>query len=309
MPAMAAPVGSSEMISGPDLGGGFLHQLSFDPGEEATTFTFHAQDGGSDAGGPPKGPLDPFGFKKTTVPCMFGGPRCWHRRFVLPRSEALRVRQAYNRHRFVLAAMVDQVYVGANVPVESGLEEVVACLAGPLASEGVDWYVGGSTAAFLLGARIRPRDLDLGTTRLGVDRIASRLAEYLIEPLAPTDWPKGGIVRGARAFVGTLAEGLRVEWAVPLDPARGGFDEEWGGHPEEVRLETITVAGRKVRVSRPEYALVRAAEKGDLAHRERILELLRHLGTDRELLSAVIERSSLPPSERDRLRTEARGGV
>ena len=309
MPVMAAPVGSSEMISGPDLGGGFLHQLSFDPGGEATTFTFHAQDGGSDAGGPPKGPLEAFGFVRPKVPCMFGGPRCWHRRFVLPRSEALRVRQAYNRHRFVLAAMVDQVYAGANVPVESGLEGVVARLAEPLAAEGIDWYVGGSTAAFLHGARIRPKDLDLGTTRAGVDRIAARLAEYLIEPLAPTDWPAVGIVCGARAFVGTLAEGLRVEWAVPLDPSRGGFGEEWSGDPEQVRLATITVAGRKVRVARPEYALVRAAEKGNLAHREGILELLRHLGTDHELLSAVIERSSLSPGERDRLRGEARGGA
>ena len=304
---MAAPVGSSEMISGPDLGGGFLHQLSFDTGGEATTFTFHAQDGGSDAGGPPKGPLDTFGFVMPKVPCMFGGPRCWHRRFVLPRSETLRVRQAYHRHRFVLAAMVDQVYAGAPVPVENGLAEVVTRLAGPLDTEDVAWYVGGSTAAFLLGARIRPRDLDLGTTRAGVDRIAALLAEYLIEPLAPTDWPKVGIVRAARAFVGTFAEGLRVEWAVPLDRSRGGFGEEWGGDPEEVRLETVTLAGRRVRVTRPEYALVRAAEKGDCAHRDAILELLRHRGTDGELLRAIAERSDLSLAERDRLRKEARG--
>ena len=306
---MGTPVASSEMISGPDLGGGFLHQLSFDPGVEATTFTFHAQDGGSDAGGPPKGPLDAFGFVRTRVPCMFGGPRCWHRRFVLPRSEALRVRQAYNRFRFVLAAMVDQVYAGANVPVERGLEEVVARLAEPLAADGIEWYVGGSAAAFLQGARIRPRDLDLGTTRAGVDRIAVGLSEYLVEPLAPTDWPRVGIVRGARAFVGTLAEGLRVEWSVPLDAPRAGLGEEWSGHPEEVRLATATVGGRKVRVSRPEYALVRAAEKGNLSHREGILELLRHLGTDRELLSAVMERSSLPPDARDRLRSETAARV
>lgn len=304
---MAAPVGSSEMISGPDLGGGFLHQLSFDSGGEATTFTFHAQDGGSDAGGPAKGPLDVFGFVMPKVPCMFGGPRCWHRRFVLSRAEALRVRQAYNRHRFVLAAMVDQVYAGVPVPVDVGLEEVVGRLAGPLAADGIDWYVGGSTAAYLQGARIRPRDLDLGTTRSGVDRIGALLAEYLIEPLAPTDWPKVGIVRGARAFVGTLAEGLRVEWAVPLDPSRTGFGEEWSGHVDEVRLETVRVAGQRVRVTRPEYALVRAAEKGDSVHREGILELLRHHGIDRELLIAAIERSGLTPGARDRLRAEAQG--
>ncbi len=298
---------SSEMVSGPDLGAGFLHQLSFDSGGEATTFTYHAQDGGSDAGGPPRGSLDPFGFVRPKTPCMFGGPRCWHRRFALPRSESLRVRQAYNRNRFVLAIMVDQVYGEAPVPVDRGIEEVVARLAGPLAAEGIEWYIGGSAAAYLQGARIRPRDLDLGGTRAGVDRIAGLLTEYLIEPLAPTDWAGIGIVRGARAFVGTLAEGLRVEWAVPLDTPRAGPGEEWSGRPEEVRRATVTVGHHDVWVSRPEYALVRAAEKQNIAHRKGILELLANLGTDRELLSVLLARSSLTPEERDRLRREAGG--
>lgn len=302
---MVAPVAASEMISGPDLGGGYLHQLSFDPGGEATTFTFHAQEGGSDAGGPSQGPLDVLGGAMTKVPCMFGGPRCWHRRFVLPRGDAPRVRQAYHRYRSTLAAMLDQAYAGVPVPFERSVEEVVRRLAGPLASEGIDWYVGGSGAAFLLGARIRPGDLDLGTVRPGVDRIAALLAEFLIEPLAPTDWPKVGPVRGARAFVGTLAEGIRVEWAVPLAPTRRGLGEEWSGHPGEVRRLTVTVAGSMVHVTRPEYALVRAAEKGHRAHREAILGLLRQLGTDRELLSAVIDRSDLPPGERDLLWRQA----
>lgn len=304
---MGGPLGASEMISGPDLGGGFLHQLSFDSGGEATTFTFHAQDGGSDAGGPPKGPLDALGFVMPKLPCMFGGPRCWHRRFVLPRAEALRVRSAYHRYRFVLAALIDQVYAGTVAPVASGTEELVARISEPLASEGIDWYIGGSMAAFLQGARLRPRDLDLGTTRSGVDRIAALLPEYLIEPLAPTDWPGTGIVRGARAFLGTFTEGVRVEWAVPLDPDLPGFGGEWSERPEDVRLGTVTIAGRKVRVSRPEYALVRAVEKGDRSHRQAILELLRRLGTDRELLSAVLVRSRLGPEERDRLRAEALG--
>ena len=292
------------MVSGPDLGGGFLHQLSFDSGGDATTFTYHAQDGGSDAGGPPKGSLDVLGSVPTHVPCMFGGPRCWHRRFVLPRSEGPRVRPAYHRYRFVLAAMIDQIYGGARAAVDSGLGEVVRRIAEPLASEGIAWYIGGSAAAYLLGADLTPRDLDLGTTRAGVDRIAELLSEFLIEPIAPTDWPGVGIVRGARAFVGTFAEGVRVEWAVPLEPTTAGSEGEWSGRPETVALESVTVGGRTVGVTRPEYALVRAAERKDLTYRARLVRVVHRLGADPLLLSRLLARSRLAPLERENLLRE-----
>jgi hypothetical protein len=294
-----------EMLSGPDLGGGFLHQLSLDLEGEGTTFTHHAQDGGSDAGGPPKGPLNVFGFVRTAAPCMFGGPRCWHRRFLLGRAEAPRVRKAYNRHRFVLETLVDQAYSAAPVPVERALPELVRRLAPPLDAEGVEWYVGGSTAAWLLGAQLRPRDIDLGTTRVGVDRIAELLSEYLIEPVAPTDWPGSGIVRGARAFVGTFREGARVEWAVPLEPGDALPLEEWSGRPDVARLATVEVEGHRLKVSRPEYALVRSVEKRNGANRAAIVDLLGRIGTDRELLEILLNRSSLTARERDNLFREA----
>lgn len=292
------------MLSGPDLGAGFLHQLSYDEGGEGTTFTFHAQDGGSDAGGPPKGSLDVFGFAQTRTPCLFGGPRCWHRRFLLPRSEAPRVRQAYNRHRFVLEAMVAQAFEGRPIPFESALAEVVRRLSAASAAGEFDWYIGGSAAASLQGAELVPRDLDLGTTRVGVDRIASALSEYLIEPLAPTDWPGRGIVQAARAFVGTLFDGLRVEWAVPLEPHERGPFEEWSGRPGVARLVPTRVADRPVQLTRPEYALVRAAEKGSTVARAAIGSLLRRTGTDRPLLEALLERSTLSESERGALLRE-----
>ncbi len=289
------------MLSGPDLGAGYLHQLSIDLDGEGTTFTFHAQDGGDDAGGPPKGSPHVFGYAPTASPCMFGGPRCWHRRFLLPRSESPRVRQAYNRNRFVLDAMVAQAYEGAPVAVESGVRAVVERLGAPLAAEGIEWYIGGSVAAWLQGAAVRPRDLDLGTTRAGVDAIAHRLSEYLIEPLAPTDWPRAGIVHGARAFVGTFREGIRVEWAVPIAPREPVPLEEWGGHAGVARLETVRIEGQPVRVTRPEYALVRAAEKGNVPHREAIAELVRRMGPDRELLGVLCARATLAPAAREAL--------
>jgi hypothetical protein len=296
---------TSEMLSGPDLGAGFLHQLSIDRDGERTTFTYHAQDGGADANGPPLGSLEPFGSVHPPSSCMFGGPRCWHRRFLLPLAEAPKVRQAYNRYRFVLATALEQEYRQRPAAFEAGLTEVVERIAGPLAAEGIEWYVGGSEAARLLGARITPHDLDLGTTRAGVDRIAELLREYLIEPLAPTDWDGPRIVHGARAFVGNFQDGLRVEWSVPLEPRTPEPFEEWSGRPGVARLLSAPVGGIHVPVSRPEYALVRAAERGDPVARAAYAETVRRVGPDRELLEALLSRTSLAPADRPALRHDA----
>jgi len=298
---------TSELLSGPDLGAGYLHQLSLDREGEVTAFTFHAQAGGLDAAGPPKGPLDVFGFVHPPSPCPFGGPRCWHRRFQLPVSEAPHARQAYNRNRFVLQTMLDQVYDRAPAGVETALEEVVQRISGPLAQERTDWYVGGSAAAWLLGAGVVPADVDLGTTRAGVGRVAALLAEYLIEPFAPTEWPTAGMVQGARAFVGTFQTGARVEWAVPLEARTPEAFEEWSGRADVVRLTTASVHGHEVRVTRPEYALVRAQEKHRPNDVAAIVEVVWRLGPDRELLGALLARSRLTEPERATIRQQFLG--
>lgn len=289
----------SEMLSGPDLGAGFLHQLSTDRDGDRTTFTYHAQEGGPDANGPPKGPLDVLGFVHPPSPCQFGGPRCWHRRFLLPFAETPRVRQCYNRNRFVLQAMIDQAYAAAPVVMEPALAAVVDRISAEAAD---DWYIGGSTAAWLLGARITPRDIDLGCTRAGVDRLGTLLAEYLIEPVSTTDRPPQAIVRGARAFVGTFASGSRVEWCVPLDPGGELPLAELSGGPSVARLLPVSFRGRAVRVTRPEYTLVRAAERNDRDRVDAVGAVVQRVGPDRELLGVLLDRSSLAPPERDALR-------
>ncbi|MGP8076311.1 MAG: hypothetical protein ACLP8Y_06230 [Thermoplasmata archaeon] len=298
---------TSELLSGPDLGAGYLHQLSIDRDEERTTFTYHAQEGGADANGPPKGPLDVLGFVHPPMACMFGGPRCWHRRFLLPFSETSRVRHAYNRSRFVLQAMLDQEYDAVPAAVVVALKEVVERVSAPLARDRVDWYVGGSTAAWLLGASVAPGDIDLATTREGVDRVASLLSEYLIEPLATTDWPSAGIVRGARAFVGTFQEGARVEWGIPLEHRSPVPFDEWTAGARGVRLITAEFHGQPIRVTRPEYALVRAYASHRASVAEAIAVVVRRLKPDGELLDALLERSSLPGAERKAIRRQTLG--
>jgi len=286
------------MLSGPDLGGGYLHQLTVDRTGEATTFTYHAQDGGQDGGGPPLGPLDGLGFIRPAESCQFGGPRCWHRRFLLPFPEAPKVRLAYNRFRFVLETMLSQLHGGVRPGVDAALAELVRRVAPTFRAEGVEWYVGGSTAARLLGAPLDPQDIDLGTTRAGVDLLAQLIPEYLIEPLGPTDWPARGIVRGARAFVGTFREGARVEWAVPIEPTRPPGADEWGGRPADVRTLEVSLGGAAVKVSRPEYALVRSAERRATSRVSVLTELVRTVGLDLGLLRDLLGTSRLDPAAR-----------
>lgn len=296
---------TSDLVSGPDLGAGYLHQLSRDRDGTTTTFTYHAQAGGQDANGPPRASLEAFGYVHPPSPCMFGGPRCWHRRFLLPFEETARVRQAYNRSRFVLETMLSQSLGEVPAAAEAGLRELLGHIVEPLAHERIEWYVGGSAAAWLLGSGLPPGDLDLGTTREGVDRIAELLREYLIEPIAPTDWPSSGIVRGARAFLGTFQSGIRAEWAVPLEPDEPPALGEWTGRPGIARLETVRFEGSELRVSRPEYALVRAAALGRSERAERLAAFVRTRGADRELLDVLLGRSGLSEPQRRAVRTAA----
>lgn len=305
----AAPPSPSELVSGPDLGGGYLHQLSIDRREGTTTFTHHAQEGGQDAGGPPLGDLDRLGFVRPPSPCMFGGPRCWHRRYLLPFSATPKVRFAYQRHRFVLETMLRQAYGRAPVPFDAALAELHAKVAAPLREAGIAWYVGGSGAVQLAGGGGSPLDIDLGTTRAGVDRLGELLAEYLIEPVAPTDRPDGTLVLGGRAFVGSPRQGARTEWAVPLEPREPLRWEEFVGTAEVTRTVELPFQGTTIRVSRPEYALLRAASRGRAEAAEAALRAMRAVGPDAELLEVLLGRSPLAPAARDAWRARALGGA
>ncbi len=303
----AAPPAPSEMISGPDLGGGYLHQLSMDRRDGTTTFTHHAQEGGQDAGGPPVGELDLLGFVHPPTPCMFGGPRCWHRRYLLPFAATPKVRFAYQRHRFVLETMLRQALGLDPVPFEEALRELVGKVDGPLRTDGIPWYVAGSGAVRLLGGGGEPHDLDVGTTRAGVHRLGVLLAEYLVEPVAPTDRPDGELVLGGRAFVGTPRGGARVEWSVPLDPRAPLPFEEFSGTVGVTRTLQVGLDGATIAVSRPEYALVRAASRGRRAGVTAALAAVRRIGPDLPLLDVLLDRAPLEPSARADLRRRAVG--
>jgi len=290
-----------EMLSGPDLGGGFLFQLTAEPVGDRVRLLYHAQEGGLDASGPPAGSPVPLGFVRTPTACEIGGRDCYHRAFELPADAVPRARLAYNRLRFVTTPMLEQQYRGAEIPVRAGLEEVVARLAPAFAERSDGWFVAGSAAAWLQGSVVVPHELDLGTDGPGVERIATALADYLIEPAAATTWRELGAVVGARAYVGTLRAGVRVQWARRSEDAAAGASD-LGADPAEVTTARVVVGARAVRASRPEYALVRATLRGDRVGAAAVAGPLRSAGADLSLLDRLLAASALPPTERSRVR-------
>jgi Aminoglycoside-2''-adenylyltransferase len=278
-----------ELVSGPDLGGGFLFQLTAAPDGAETVYTVHAQEGGIDGGEAPAGSPAGLGFAEAVPPCPLGGRHCWHREFVVTDPDPLRIRFAYNRMRFVIGPMLRQRQPGSHVPFAAGLRETLARIAAPLNEAGVPWWVGGSAGLALLGAPVEPRDLDLATTRTGVHLMADALADALIEPEARTRWAGGPSRWAARAFVGTLRDGLRVEWAEPVAaPDPPGPAIEWSAARFE-GLETVRVEGHSVPVAPPEVPLV-AAVLADRADRVgSIAELYRSRPVHWALVDRLVE--------------------
>lgn len=297
-----------EMVSGPDLGGGHLHQLSLDELADGTTrVIFHAQAGGVDAGGPPLGDPAPLGYAQVTEYCPLGGPRCFHREFELGLADMPRARAAYNRMRFVFATMLAQVHGAGPAPPESALHEALSAVAHALGSTAIPWMVGGGASLYLRGLRRAPTDLDLGTTTAGVERIAAALNAYLIEPAARTDW--GGQRRlAARAFVGTFVEGLRVECAAPLARPESPVDREWWLEAPDSPPRPVSWQGLQVPLSPVVYALVRRLRRGDRETVDQILDspLVREISPS--TFDELAQAAGVADAEVRRVRGRLEGG-
>ncbi|MGC2034842.1 MAG: hypothetical protein WA761_05285 [Thermoplasmata archaeon] len=230
------------MISGPDLGGGFLHQLSVE-GSTApdSQFVFHTQVGAEDAGGPPKGSPEPLGYRHPGSACQFGGPRCWHRTFLLPRTDALRVRTAYNRMRFVMAALMDQLYAGTEIPIEDALRELGRTVLPALDSNGIPYRIVGEGAVWLRSAGPRPNGLEIHTPEEGVRRASEILSEYVIEPAARTEGGAGSWAFASTAFLGTLKAGTRIRFCSsdPTDVGTPSSGSATGPRSARIRWEGL----------------------------------------------------------------------
>jgi hypothetical protein len=229
-----------DMLSGPDLGGGFLFQLTIERRPEGALFLYHAQDGGADAAGPPVGSPEPFGWQRASGMCPVGGRVCWHRDFVLDEAQSPQVRAAYGRTRFVMEACLGQAYRGAPAAVGPALAELIARAPPPGPGTSASWAFVGPTALWLAGRGPPPGRIEVEDSAQGLRAWAGRLAEYLIEPPATTTWAGGARRFAARAFLGTFRDGARVEWSEPEPgssaPEPPRREVEWNGQRVPVRL-------------------------------------------------------------------------
>lgn len=198
------------MVSGPDLGAGFLWQLSAEEGgPEEPGFTYHLQEGGEDASGPPIGPPDFLGYRHPRAACMFGGPRCWERRFLTEPADLSRIRTAYQRTRLAFAALLAHEYEAREVPFGEELERLLSVCDVPLRAAGIPYRVDGRTATWLSAGGTPPRSVRLEVGSGGSERIGTLLERELIEPVASRG-PEEGF--GGRAFLGTVRAGLLVDF-------------------------------------------------------------------------------------------------
>ena len=289
-----------ELVSGPDVGGGFLFQLTVETVDPYAKYTIHAQEGGIDGGSRPAGSPELVGFSSPRTPCPIGGRQCAHREFEVPPDAALRTRFAYNRLRFVIGAMVAQRAGRKPAPFEAGLAETLPRIVRALGPAGVPWIIGGSAGARLLGAELDPVDLDLATDRRGVELIGEALSEFLIEPAGRARWAEGEVRWGGRAFVGTFQDGLCVEWAEAAPDPHPAASGEWTSamlhHPIIVEWK-----GSPVPVTSPEFGLVRSASAGRPERVTAYLDLLRRLGTDRSLLATALASATVDARARKRI--------
>lgn len=278
-----------ELVSGPDVGGGFLFQLTRERGEPLAVYTVHAQEGGLDGGDLPSGTPAEVGFQLAAGMCSIGGRRCYHRTYELPLSENARVRFAYNRLRFVIGPMLEQRAGRRPVPYDEGIATALPRIARALGPAGTPWMIGGSSAAAFDGAAVMPHDVDLLTDRAGVDAIAGALEEFVIEPPALTRWADGPPRLAAKAFVGTLTDGLRVEWAepwpdgAPTPPAEAEWTAATLG-----RARSVSWHGETIPIAPIEYALAAALRRSDDARVRAILAARAPATLDRGLLDGLL---------------------
>lgn len=296
---------SSLLLSGPDLGGGFLFQLTRD--RAPAGFTFHLQEAGTDAAVDPPGSPELLGFAHPDPACMYGGPGCWQRTFLLPESALAGVRTAYNRTRFVIGPMLRQADGAAPVPLAEGMREIFGTIARPLHDESIPWLVAGPAVPWVRRVPCPPpRGLLLVTTPDGVRRLGELLEPYLVEPVHPlgSDGP-GGISAEAVAFVGTFADGLRVEWT---DRPEGRYRLRAGRHAPELlpRRQVMSWESLEVPLAPLEFELFRVARSEGPEGADAILDHLARTGWDPELLGELISGSGADPEFLARIRARLR---
>jgi len=163
---------------------------------------------------------------------------------------------AATRFPFVAEELVLQAAGLRPVPWEEALHDVVRRL------DGTRWWLVGSAALAARGIALAPRDLDVIVDADDAPAAAARLADVLVEPLAP-----GG--RLGRWWLRAFA-GARVEIVGGVDRALDEPEPTDFGALAAARLEVVLWRGHELLVP-PLVLQLRAAERRGLDDRVRAI--------------------------------------
>ena len=145
--------------------------------------------------------------------------------------------------------------VGVELP---DWETALEWISGIADSIGADWFLLGSAGLAIRGVEVRPGGVDIGMGEAHADRLAHRVSDEVMQPIAPTrDWPVS--TRYGRLFRGA-----------PIQVVGGILDQEFASPWDsqgQAELETVTWRGRQIRVTSldREVAHARNMARYDLA--------------------------------------------
>lgn len=145
-------------------------------------------------------------------------------------------------------------------------EQALATFLERVGGEPIDWWLGGSAALAVRGAKVAPRDFDLIVDGGGAKRLGELLRNALVEPVIPVE---GWVCSWwGRAFLGARFEWVGGVNAQADQPAPSDF-----GPAAAARLDTVEWRGHAIRVPPLDLQLQVSQRRGLHARAEQIRQL------------------------------------
>lgn len=157
-----------------------------------------------------------------------------------------------------------------------------------IASEPIDWWLGGSAALAVRGAPVVPHDFDLIVDDAGAQRLGALLHDALVEPVAPV---QGWVCNWwGRAFLHA-----RFEWVGGVNAQADQPDPGDFGPAAAARLETVEWCGHPIRVPPLDLQLQVSLRRGLHERAEQIRQLqLRPFQATWRLVSVTSDGQPVP---------------
>jgi hypothetical protein len=169
------------------------------------------------------------------------------------------------------AALAPEMFAQVGLLKPTPWEDALLAMAGRLNEAGIWWWLTGSCAGCLRGARLSPHDVDVMLDASDVERVADLLADIIIEPIIDTSgW--------VTSHFGVAFPGARVDLAFDPQEALDRPEPGDSGPYARARLEVVEWRGLSIRVPPLELQIANNRRRGRLdrvAELERVRRFLR----------------------------------